>query len=153
MVSGLWRWAAERESQRGLTSGQVREAKPSIKKQISSYYPPPFAASSPVINGCAAATVTFYTVSSLSHHASGDTLAFGGGVLDCLQRWWPAWLQSCSLSLIISEFISTHLIAALRRDLKHLHTNWLLSFARLRMQLLCIIINDKEMVNKRVRRY
>lgn len=32
-----------------------------------------------VINGCTAATMTFYTVSSPSHHASGDTLAFGGG--------------------------------------------------------------------------
>lgn len=48
---------------------------------------------------------------------------FGGGVfISVCGGCWPAQLQSCSLSLIISEFINTHLIATLRRDLNHLHT-------------------------------
>lgn len=53
----------------------------------------------------------------------GDSLAFGCRVFNqCLRQDWPARLQSRSLSLIISEFINTHLIATLRRDLNHLHT-------------------------------
>lgn len=45
----------------------------------------------------------------------GTTLAFGGGADQ--HDFNPP-----SLSLIISEFINTHLIPTLRRDFNHLHT-------------------------------
>lgn len=135
-----------RSVSQGQHLAEQKRHSPSIRKHIFSYYSPPFASTPLVINGC------------LRSHS--DILHCFIAVQSCVwgypgiwRRCWPARLQSRSLSLIISEFINTHLIPTLRGDLNHLHTNWLLSFARHRMWLLCIIINDKEIVNKCVRRY
>lgn len=120
IVSG-WRWKVAARANIWLSIKGLSLQSGSKSPLI--IHPPPPASSSLFINGRTAATMTFYTVSSLSHHASGDTLAFGVGVLiSVCGACWPARLQSCSLSLIISEFINTHLIAAHHRDLNHLHT-------------------------------